>query len=146
MGELPNQLGWLPYALLAAIFAGSIGVLGKFGLTGVDSATATAARAVVMAIVTVSWLAWRGDLGRLTTMPRAAGIAILLTGLAGALSWLFYFKALQLGRVVQVAPIDRLSSVVAVVLAVVILQERVSVKIILGTLLILSGGILIALG
>jgi transporter family protein len=139
-------VSWLGYALLSALFAGLVGILGKIGVKGVDSTVATMLRALVMAGVMVAMVGALGTWKQAAHVPRGPMIFIVLSGLAGALSWVFYFRALQMGQAAQVAPIDRLSGVVTLVLAIAFLGERVSPAVIGGSLLMVLGGLLVAKG
>ena len=141
-------MNWLFYALLSAFFAALVAIFGKIGLKGIDSNTATAIRAVIMALFLSGVIVFQGKLveaGNIVMNSKAL-IFIVLSGIAGALSWLFYFLALQNGKVCQVVPVDRLSAVFALILAVLILGEHISFKAVLGAAFIVTGGILIALG
>jgi len=139
-------MNWLGYALLSALFAGLIAVLAKVGMREIDSTLATAARSVIMAVALVALVGVRGDFGKLGTIGWRAWVFIALAGACGAASWLCYFRALQLGDAVRVAPIDRLSILVTTVLAVAFLGEKVSMATGGGILLILAGAVLIARG
>jgi transporter family protein len=139
-------VSWLGFALLSALFAGLVGIFGKLGVQAVDSTFATMLRALVMAAVMVAVVAALGSWKQVTDIPRSTIAFIVLSGLAGALSWVCYFRALQLGQAAQVAPIDRLSGVVTLVLAVHVLREKVSPAIIGGTVLMVLGGLLVARG
>jgi transporter family protein len=136
---------WLFYALISAVFAGLVAIFGKIGVKYVDSTLATAVRAVVMAALTIAVAGVQGNLGKISEIPRTPLLFILLSGLAGALSWLFYFRALQVGNASQVAPIDRPSVVFVLVFAVLFLHEKVTWPLVIGTLLIVGGGILVSL-
>ncbi len=123
-------------------------VFGKIGLQSVDANAATAIRAVIMAAFLLLVVAWQGSfkqIGVILADKRAIAF-IALSGIAGALSWLFYFLALKFGKVSQVAPIDKLSVVIAAVLAVTLLGERISALGGMGIALIAVGAILVALG
>ncbi len=115
---------WLIYAVLSAVMAAAVGILGKVGMQDANSTLATLLRSGVMTafLLAVSFplKAWAGIH---TITPRAMTI-LVLSGVAGALSWLFYFKALTLAEVWRVAPIDKLSMPIAVLLAVLFLHER----------------------
>lgn len=139
-------MNWLGYALLSALFAGLIAVFAKIGMREIDSTLATAARSVIMAAALVALVAARGDLAKLGTIGGRAWVFIALAGACGAASWLCYFRALQLGDAVRIAPIDRLSIVVTTVLAVAVLGEKVSALTGLGIMLILAGAVLVARG
>jgi transporter family protein len=137
-------MNWLLYALLSAVFAGLVAVLGKIGVKEVDSTVATAVRAIIMAVFTVGVIGWQGNLSQISAIPRMPLLFIFLSGIAGALSWVFYFRALQVGNASQVAPIDRLSVVFAVIFAVLFLQEKATVPLLLGVGLMVAGAILVA--
>lgn len=139
-------MSWLAYALLSAVFAALVAVFGKIGVQGVDSTIATAARALVMAGVMVALVLALGTWRQLGDIPRGPLLFIVLSGAAGALSWVCYFKALQIGQAIQVAPIDRLSGAITLVLAVAFLHEKVTVPVACGTALMVVGGVLVARG
>ena len=137
---------WLLYALLSAGSAALVSIFGKVGLQGIDSNAATAVRSIIMAGFLVGVVAVQGHLGSLSTVfaDKKALLFIALSGIAGATSWLFYFLALKAGKVSQVAPIDKLSVVFAVILAMLIFGERVSLLHGIAIALIALGGIIIA--
>lgn len=142
------EYSWLIFALLSAITASLVAIFGKIGLSGIDTNTATAIRAVIMAIFLVGLIVIQGkvsNIGPIFTNHKAL-LFIILSGIAGALSWLFYFIALKGAKVSQVVPIDRLSVVFALLLAFFLLGENISLKTGIGAVLIVVGGILIALG
>lgn len=139
-------MNWLAYASLSAAFAGLVGVLGKVGMAGVDSTTATTLRAFVMAAIMALTMTVLGAWGKVPAIEAKPMTFIVLSGAAGAASWVCYFKALQLGQAAQVAPIDRLSGVITLVLAVAFLHEKVSLPTLAGTLLMVAGGLLVARG
>ncbi len=139
---------WLIYALLSAVCAALVAIFGKIGLQNLDANTATAIRAVIMALFLVGVVVAQGKLvlvGEIIANKKAL-LFIVLSGVAGALSWLFYFVALKNGNVAQVAPIDKLSVVFAVVLAVILLGEKISLMAGVGVALISAGALLVALG
>jgi transporter family protein len=143
---LNNHL-WLVFALLSAVSAAFVSIFGKIGLKGIDTNTATALRSIIMAVFLVAVTAFQGKLGQISTImanKKAFGF-IALSGLAGALSWLFYFIALKYGKVSQVGPIDKLSVVFAVILAFLFLGEKIQGLGLLGVVLIAVGAILIAI-
>jgi bacterial/archaeal transporter family protein len=137
---------WLVFALLSAVFAALVAIFGKIGLTGIDSNVATAIRAVVMAAFLILIVIFQGKLGNVSGIieNHRAMSFIVLSGIAGALSWLFYFFALNSGTVNQVVAIDRLSIVFAIVFALLILGEKIDLKSWIGAGLISVGAILIA--
>ncbi len=138
---------WLIYALLSAITAAGVAILGKIGLQQLDANTATAIRAVVMAIFLVGVVVVQGKLNLVSTFlnDKKALLIIALSGIAGALSWLFYFMAIKEGKVSQVAPIDKLSVVFAVVFAAILFGEKISLLAGIGVAMIAVGAILVAL-
>jgi len=138
---------WLIYALLSAVTAALVAILGKIGLEQLDANAATAIRAVIMAVFLVGVVAAQSKWSAVFDIlhQRRALTFIALSGAAGAASWLFYFLALKTGSVSQVAPIDKLSVVFAVVLAFLFLGERVSWTNGIGVALIAVGAILVAL-
>lgn len=136
---------WLIWALLSAVFAGLTAILAKVGVKDVDSNLATAIRTTVILV-----FAWSVALARqhqeLATVTRKTWLFLVLSGLATGASWLCYFRALQLGEASKVAPIDKLSVVVAIVLAAVFLHESMTWHHWVGGSLIVLGAIVIAWG
>ena len=139
---------WLFYAGLSAVAAALVSVFGKIGLQGLDANTATTVRSVVMALFLIGVMVAQRNFSHLGEVlsNRRALLYIILSGTAGALSWLFYFVALKYGQVSQVAPVDKLSVVLAAVLAVVFLGESLSPVGVAGILLITVGVICVAFG
>ncbi|HEU4965507.1 MAG TPA: EamA family transporter [Bacilli bacterium] len=137
-------MSWLIMALLSALFASLVAIFGKIGIKDIDSNVATAVRAVVMAVATVLFITFQGHLGQIKDITWRPMMYILLSGLAGAASWMFYFGALKMADATKVAPIDRLSIVFTLILAALFLKEKVSFGIIAGSVMIVAGSILIA--
>ncbi len=139
---------WLIYALLSALTAALVAIFGKIGLQNLDANTATAIRAVIMALFLVGVVVVQGKLNLVSEVlaNRKALLFIVLSGVAGALSWLFYFLAIRNGNVSQVAPIDKLSVVFAVILAVILFGEKISFMAAGGVALITAGALMVALG
>lgn len=139
---------WLIYALLSAVSAALVAIFGKIGLQHLDANTATAIRAIVMALFLLAVVLVQGKLNLISTIiaDKKALFYIVLSGVAGALSWLFYFMAIKYGPVSKVAPIDKLSVVFAVVLAVILFGEKLSLIASLGVVLISAGALMVALG
>ncbi|MDT8900338.1 EamA family transporter [Anaeroselena agilis] len=139
---------WLVFGLLSALTASLVAVFGKIGLQSVDANTATAVRSIIMAAFLVIVVAAQGNLSQIPSIisDKKAIAFIALSGIAGALSWLFYFLALKFGKVSQVAPIDKLSVVIATIIAVTILGEKISMLGGIGVALIALGAILVAIG
>jgi len=136
-------MNWFIWSLLSAFFAGLTAVLAKVGVEHVSSNLATAIRTVVILI-----FAWSVALFThnqpLSSLGRRTWIFLILSGIATGLSWLCYFRALQLGEASQVAPVDKLSVVIAIVLAAIFLHERVTWHHWLGGMLILMGAVVLA--
>lgn len=138
---------WLIYALLSALCAAFVSIFGKVGVAGLDSGAATAVRAVIMAVFLVGVVIAEGHTADLPQVfaDKKALLFVALSGIAGALSWLFYFMALKDGAVTQVAPIDKLSVVFAVLIAVLIFGERVSFMHGVAIAMIAAGGLMLAI-
>ncbi|KKS96462.1 MAG: hypothetical protein UV73_C0010G0047 [Candidatus Gottesmanbacteria bacterium GW2011_GWA2_43_14] len=138
-------MSWIIYALLSAVFAALVAILAKIGITGVNSNLATAIRTVVILLFAWGIVFAQGTFRDLGSISRYSMIFLILSGIATGLSWLFYFRALQLGNASQVAPIDKLSLVFTIILAAVFLKEKLSPQVALGALLMSAGAILITL-
>lgn len=136
-------MSWFGWACLSALFAGLTAVLAKVGVKDVDSNLATAIRTVVILIFAWTIVLWRTT-QPLTAVTGRAWMFLVLSGLATGASWLCYFRALQLGDASRVAPVDKLSVVVAMVLAVLFLHEHLSWQHWIGGGLIVSGAVLLA--
>ena len=134
---------WKYYALLSALFAALTALFAKIGVRGINSDLATGIRTVVILLITWGIVLCGGHMGEIEDIGRHAGIFLILSGIATGLSWLFYFKALQSGEVSRVAPIDKLSVVITICLSFVLLKEPVSMRVIIGALLITGGSIVI---
>ena len=136
---------WLFWAILAAIFAALTAIFAKVGVSGVNSNFATFLRTIIV-VLALGLLVWlTGKLQSLSTISAKTGIFLVLSGLATGASWLCYFGALQLGKVSQVAPIDKLSVVLAAIIAAVFLGEKLSMTGWSGVGLIGLGAVLVAL-
>jgi transporter family protein len=136
-------MNWLVWALLSAFFAGLTAILAKVGVQGVDSNLATAIRTVV--IVVFAWsVALFTNRQSMATISGRTWLFLALSGLATSLSWLCYFRALQLGQASRVAPIDKLSVVVAIALAGTFLHERLTWHQWVGGILITTGALVLA--
>ena len=130
---------WYVFALLSALFAALTAIFAKIGVKDVNPDLATAIRTVVILIVAWMIVLVRGGMDSISTLSRTNWIFLTLSGLATGLSWVFYFKALQVGKVSQVAPVDKLSVALAIILSVVFLKEALTLKMAIGALLIIAG-------
>jgi len=138
-----TQMNWLSWALLSALFAGLTAVLAKAGVKSIDSNLATAIRTVVILVFAWTIVLFRGVSG-LSQATGRTWLFLVLSGLATGASWLCYFRALQLGEASKVAPIDKLSVVLAMVLAAIFLREHLTWKHCVGAGLIVAGTLVIA--
>ena len=130
---------WWIYALLSAFFASLTAIFAKVGVTNVNSDLATAIRTVVILIVAWGIVMARGELKGITELSKHNRLFLFLSGLATGWSWIFYYKALQIGKVSQVAPVDKLSVALTIILAMVFLKEALTLKVFFGALLIIGG-------
>ena len=134
---------WKWYAILSAIFASLTAIFAKIGIKNVDSNLATAIRTCVILLITWGIVIAGNEVSSVKTLTKTNWLFLILSGVATGLSWLFYFKALQLGDASKVAPIDKLSVVFTIFLSFIILKEQISWKVILGGLLIAGGSLVI---
>lgn len=133
---------WRYYALLSALFAALTAIFAKIGVKDINSNLATAIRTAFILLLTWGIVFFSGKLSEIKEISRHTWCFLLLSGLSTGLSWLFYFKALQTGDVSRVAPIDKLSVVITILLAFFLLKEPVNTKVIIGALLITAGSII----
>jgi transporter family protein len=136
---------WLIYAFLAALAAALSPVFGRVGVQKIDDNLATTVRSIAMTLMLAIFCTTVGAWRHVDQLRGRALAAIILTGLAGATSWVFYFKALRIAQVSQVAPIDKLSMPLGILIAVLFLGERPSAMNWLGILLIAGGAYLATL-
>lgn len=130
---------WAVFALLSAVFAALTSILAKVGIEGVNSNLATALRTVVVLVMAWGMVFLTGVQHGIVNISRKSLVFLILSGLATGASWLCYYKALQLGEASKVVPIDKLSVVITLILAVIFLHENINVKSVLGSLLITAG-------
>ena len=133
---------WRVYALLSALFAALTAIFAKVGVKNVNSDLATAIRTTIILILTWGIAIFGQHVKEIKDVSRNTWVFLILSGVATGLSWLFYFKAIQLGDVSKVAPIDKLSVVITIILAFIFLREQVDVKVVVGALLITAGSVL----
>jgi transporter family protein len=130
---------WWIYALLSAVFASLTAIFAKIGVKDIDSDLATAIRTAVILILAWGIALFKGVIPTVQNFNKQNWIFLILSGCATGLSWLFYFKALQIGKVSQVAPVDKLSVALTIILSVVFLKESVTFKDAIGAVLIIGG-------
>lgn len=130
---------WWIYALLSAFFASLTAIFTKVGIKGIDSDLATAIRTVVILIIVWGIAFFKGEIPAIQTFNKQNWIFLILSGAATGLSWLFYFKALQIGKVSQVAPVDKLSVALTIILSIIFLKEAVTIKTAIGAAMIIAG-------
>jgi transporter family protein len=135
---------WLIFSLLSAVFAALTAILAKIGIKDIDSNLATAIRTSFILVITWGIVLFQGTQNKITQISGYTLFFLFLSAIATGLSWLFYFRALQIGSASQVAPIDKLSLVFTIILAGLILREKISLGIIIGTSLMTLGAIVIA--
>ena len=133
---------WKYYALLSALFAALTAIFAKVGVKGINSDLATAIRTLVILLITWGIVFFGNHVGEIKEINRHTWTFLILSGIATGLSWFFYFKAIQEGDVSRVAPIDKLSVVLTICLSFLFLKEPVSLRVIIGGLLITGGSIL----
>ena len=136
---------WLVLALLSAVFAALVSILAKIGIEGVNSNLATAIRTVVVVVMSWGMVFLTGAQGGLSSISQKSWIFLILSGLATGASWLCYYKALQIGEASKVVPIDKLSIIFTIVLAVLVLHETVTTKAIVGCAFIAMGTLMMVL-
>ena len=132
---------WFAFALGSAVFAALTAILAKVGIEGVDSNLATAVRTLVVLVMAWAIVLVTGVQGGLASISARSWVFLVLSGLATGASWLCYYRALQLGQASLVVPIDNLSLVITLVLAVVLLREQLTVRGVVGAVLVTVGAI-----
>jgi transporter family protein len=137
---------WLPYALLSAAAAAATAILAKVGIQGVPSNLATAIRTVVILIFAWAIVLGQGQHHALGKISGRSLVFLILSGVATGISWLAYFRALQLGPASRVAPVDKLSLALTLVLAALFLRETIAWKVAVGVALMVAGALLTIVG
>ena len=133
---------WVLFALLSAVFAALTSILAKIGIEHIDSNLATAIRTLVVVVFAWGIVLFTGAHHQLAAVRCKSWVFLILSGLATGASWLFYYRALQLGEAARVASVDKLSIVLTIILAFFILHEAVSLKVLAGGVLITAGALL----
>ena len=139
-------MSWFIFALLSAFFAALTSILAKIGIKDVDSNLATAIRTIIIFLFAWGIVIYQGTWKEVSFLSRFSILFLILSGLATGLSWLFYFRALQLGEASQVAPIDKLSLALTVILALIFLHEKITFSAVIGIVFMIAGTFLIAFG
>ena len=142
--ENSSNLWWI-YALLSAFFAALTTIFAKIGIENIDANLATAVRTVIILVIAWGIVIAQGNISQLTTLSTRTLIFLVISGIATGCSWIFYFQALQLGKAAQVAPIDKASVVMVILLSAIFLHEPLTLKVILGGLLIVLGTVVLVL-
>ena len=130
---------WAIFAILSAIFAALTSILAKVGIEGVNSNLATAVRTIVVVLMAWFMVFVTGNQNGIVDISKKSWLFLILSGLATGASWLCYYKALQLGEVSKVVPIDKLSIVITIILAFIFLGEQITLKTLIGCCLIVAG-------
>jgi transporter family protein len=130
---------WWIYALLSALFAALTAIFAKIGVKNVDPDLATALRTIVILFIAWAIVFVKGSFNSIASLTKENIIFLCLSGAATGLSWVFYFRAIQLGNVSQVAPVDKLSVALVIILSVIFLKEVLTIKTVIGATLIIAG-------
>ena len=136
---------WWIYALLSALFASLTPIFAKIGVANITSNLATAIRTIVVLVMIWGIVFARGEAKGMSSLSKHNLLFLVISGVATGLSWIFYFKALQLGDVSQVAPIDKLSIALTIVLAIIFLGEALTLQTAIGAGLIVAGTVVLIL-
>lgn len=136
---------WWIYALLSALFAALTAIFAKIGIKNVNSDLATAIRTVVIGILAWGIVLFGVNTTKLSGLTKQNWLFLLLSGMATGLSWIFYFRALQIGKVSQVAPVDKLSVAIAIIFSAIFLHETITWKTAIGASLIIGGTLVLIL-
>jgi bacterial/archaeal transporter family protein len=130
---------WFMFALLSAVFAALTSILAKVGIEGINSNLATAIRTAVVLVMAWGIVFITGTQNQITNITQKSWVFLVLSGIATGLSWLCYYKALQIGEASKVVPVDKFSVVITMALAFLVLKEAVTMKTILGGIFITIG-------
>ena len=136
---------WFVFALLSAIFAALTSILAKVGIDGVNSNLATAIRTMVVVVMAWGMVFLTNAQNGITEISKRSWLFLVLSGLATGVSWLCYYKALQLGDASKVVPIDKLSVVITLLLAFIFLHEQFTIRSLIGTILLTAGTVVMVL-
>lgn len=145
MREVREKKMWLLFAVLSSVFAALTSILAKVGIEGVNSNLATAIRTTVVLAMAWGMVLLTGSQGGISGISQKSWVFLILSGLATGASWLCYYYALQIGEASKVAPIDKMSVVITVILAFLFLHEKITIKAAIGCTLIGAGTLLMVL-
>lgn len=134
---------WWVYALLSAFFAALTAILAKVGIRGVDADLGTAVRTLVILAIAWSIVFIKNGASNINTLTKNNVLFLALSGVATGLSWIFYFRALQIGKVSAVASLDKSSVAIVIILSALFLNESITMQTLLGALLVIAGAIVI---
>lgn len=140
-----EKIMWLLFAFASSLFAALTSILAKIGIEGVNSNLATALRTMVVVIMAWGIVFLTNSQGGIASISKKSWIFLILSGIATGISWLCYYRALQIGEASKVVPIDKLSVVITIILAFVFLHESITVKSIIGMILITAGTLFMVL-
>lgn len=133
------------FALLSAVFAAATSILAKIGIKDINSNLATAVRTIVILLFAWGIVFFQGTIKEISSISKTSLLFLVLSGIATGLSWLCYFYALKIGEASKVAPIDKLSLVITIILAGLILKEKITISTVIGSILMTAGALVIAL-
>ena len=136
---------WFFLALGSAVFAALTSILAKIGIEGVGSNLATAIRTIVVLVASWGMVFLTNEAGSITSISRRSWLFLILSGLATGASWLCYYKALQIGEASKVVPVDKLSVVITIILAFVVLHEKYTIRMVAGAALVTAGTLIMVL-
>lgn len=136
---------WLLFALASSLFAALTSILAKIGIEGVNSNLATALRTMVVVIMAWGMVFLTNSQSGIVSITKKSWLFLILSGMATGISWLCYYRALQIGEASKVVPVDKLSVVVTIILAFVFLHESITVKSVIGMILITAGTLFMVL-
>lgn len=140
-----EKIMWLLFAFASSLFAALTSILAKIGIEGVNSNLAPALRTMVVVIMAWGMVFLTNSQGGIASISKKSWIFLILSGIATGISWLCYYRALQIGEASKVVPIDKLSVVITIILAFVFLHESITVKSIIGMILITAGTLFMVL-
>jgi len=138
-------MNWVIFGLLSAFFASLVAIFGKIGLSQVNVTLATTIRSLIMFLILFIFSLSLGLFKEIKTIDSKAMLMIFLAGVSGALSWLFYFYALKSGNPSAVVALDRLSVIFVIILSILFFQQEITLKLIIGGILLTVGAILVAI-